>query len=444
MRSMRVIVVSALAAAMFMMGAVVLSADGGRSQPDRRGLSGPPQLTESQAVNAGDVDATIARLQERIRTGGAGGLDLARLGGAYLQKARATADPVFYALAERALRKSLSLEASNLPALLWMGELALSRHDFSEALTWGRRARAIDAFSSNALGVIGDALTGLGRYRTGFRAYQRMVDTKPNLSSFARVSYARELSGDIPGAIEAMRRAVVAGALIPENQAWTSNQLGDLLFGSGRIDAAEAQYRAALKRAPDFTRALAGLGRVDAARGRIAAAINKLERVVRRFPLPLYVMTLGDLYEIAGRSSDAQRQYELVVAQNRLFASNGVLPDVEMTVFFADQGRAPRKALALGRTQYGDRKSVQVADAFAWALYRNGDVSRAEQVMKRALRLGTRDAMMHYHAAMIARALGQRRAAIRHMSLALDINPDFSILYSDRAVRVLEELTESS
>jgi tetratricopeptide (TPR) repeat protein len=444
MKSRRIIAVAASAVAMFTAGAVLLAAEGSRSEVSREPSAGPPLLTQSEAVSPSDIDATVAALQDRVRTGEASALDLARLGAAHLQKARTTANPRFYALAAQALRKSLTSEPSNVSALLGMGELALARHDFSDALEWGRRAHAVDKYSSTAWGVIGDAQVGLGRYSPGFNAYQRMVNLLPNLSSFARVSYARELTGDIPGAIDAMRRAARSGALIAENRAWTATQLGDLYLGTGQLEEAQRHYRAARRAAPDFTPALAGLGRVQAAHGRTRAAIDTYKRVVARLPLPQYVMTLGDLYDIAGRPVDSAHQYELVVAQQELFDANGVLPDVEMTLFFADQGGDPTTALALGQKQYRARKSVQVADALAWSLYRNGRFSEAHRVMARALRLGTRDATIHYHAGMIATVVGMRNRAVRHLSSALEINPHFSILYADSARRTLVRLEKTS
>ncbi|HET7771325.1 MAG TPA: hypothetical protein VFN74_21320, partial [Chloroflexota bacterium] len=55
----------------------------------------------------------------------------ANLGSLYLQKARETGDPAFYASAEQALRKSLELDASNPLAAVTMGGLHLARHEFA-------------------------------------------------------------------------------------------------------------------------------------------------------------------------------------------------------------------------------------------------------------------------------------------------------------------------
>ena len=59
--------------------------------------------------------------------------------------------------------------------------------------------------------MIADAQIELGRYGAAARTLQRMVDLKPELASYARVSYFRELHGDLAGALQAMRLAVSAG-----------------------------------------------------------------------------------------------------------------------------------------------------------------------------------------------------------------------------------------
>ncbi len=64
-----------------------------------------------------------------------------------------------------------------------------------------------------------------------------MVDTLPGVASYARVSYARELMGDVPGAIKAMEAARdIAGT--PADSAWAGYQLGELYFNQGNLDDA--------------------------------------------------------------------------------------------------------------------------------------------------------------------------------------------------------------
>ena len=113
------------------------------------------------------------------------------LGLAYQQRARETGDPTYYTKSGEALRRALELAPHDLIATSGLGSLALSRHRFREALALGRRAQAISPTTARNYGVIGDALVELGRYRDGFRAFDTMASTKPDVSSYARIAHAR-------------------------------------------------------------------------------------------------------------------------------------------------------------------------------------------------------------------------------------------------------------
>src|SRR5207247_829841 len=106
----------------------------------------------------------------------------------------------------------------------------------------------------------------LGRYEEAFDTFQKAVDLKPQLSTYARASYAWELRGNVRNALAAMRLAFQAAAT-GADAAWASNQLGDLSFNSGRVDKAEDWYRGAIVRDPGFIPPYAGLAKVEAARG---------------------------------------------------------------------------------------------------------------------------------------------------------------------------------
>ena len=397
-------------------------------------------LDDTLVVNTSSLWSTIAGLQARLEAIPTDWQSYASLGLAYVQQARVTADPSYYPRAEAALRRSLSMHArDNYPAFMGLGALALARHDFAGGLSWGRRARAINPYNGNIRGVIGDSLIELGRYREAFGELQSMVDLKPDLASYARVSYARELQGDQAGAISAMKLSMEsAGSL--QDQAWASNQVGDLYFNSGDLSRAERAYRRARAADPGFIAPIAGLGRVAAAKGRIEEAIAAFRRVVTRYPLPEYVVFLGDLYARSDRGNLARRQYSLVRAQEALLRANGVNVDLEIALFNSDHGVRTAEGLAAARSEWARRKSVHVADALAWALYANGSYREALRYANQALRLGTRNALFHFHRGMIQRALHRPAPAREDLRRALDINPQFSILWSARAARILASL----
>ena len=434
----RAAAVTAMAVALLVAGAAVfVRGTGVAVDPAARRTSSSALLLPT--ANAGSLDGEIASLQQRLREIPDDWRGFAQLGLAYVAQARVTADPSWYPKAEGVLRRSLRLHPDeNVDGALGIGALDLARHDFATALREGRRASELDPYSADAYGVIGDALLELGRYDRAFEAFQTMVDTRPDLASYARVGYARELVGDVSGAGRAMRMAFDAAGT-PSDSAWTAYQLGELAFGSGDVGSARAWYTRGLALDPAYVPNLAGLAKVAWARGDDELAIARFTEVVARYPSAEFVVALADLYRASGQPALADRQEAVVAAMHDLATANGVNVDLELALFDADHGD-PEGALAAARAEWARRQSVHVADAYAWALYANGRYQRASTFAERALALGTRSALFLFHAGMIRLELGDEVGARRYLSDAVATNPNFSILHADDAARVLARL----
>jgi tetratricopeptide (TPR) repeat protein len=409
-----------------------------------RSSNSPPTVGAGDASSfagaaGSSTDAQIRALQSALATEPKNPNGLASLGNAYLQKARETADSSFYSRAEVAFERALNQDPRNAGALTGMGSLALSRHDFRGGLRYGERALAAAPGVARIYGVIVDAQVELGRYADAERSLQRMVDLKPGLSSYARVSYFRELHGDLNGAVQAMRLAVSAGGGAPENVAYVQTLLGTLLFDRGELAPAEHAYRTALASFPRYAPATAGLARVDAARGNLGSTIRRYRAVVARVPLPEYVIALGEAELAADRTSAARSDLDLVRVEEGLLARNGVNTDVDLALFEANHGD-PAKGVALARRAWAAAPSVRSADALGWALTRAGRADDGLAWAKRALRLGSKDPMFLYHAGISARAAGRDDVARTYLERSLALNPRFSPLYAPRAKRALAQL----
>jgi len=361
---------------------------------------------------AASTDADVRRLQAELRAAPDDPRRQVALAGGYLQEARETGDPGFYSRAERLLRAAGPRAPG---AAVGLGTLALARHDFAGALTLARRAG--DGLAVQP--VLVDALVELGRYGAAERALQRMVDLKPNLAAYARVSYLRELHGDLDGAVEAMRLAVSAGAAAPEAVASVQVLLGNLELARGRPGAAARAYGAARAAAPGHVPALAGQARLAATRGDLAAAVAAWRTIVGRLPLPEYAIALGEAELAAGRGAEARRDLALVPAQARLMAAAGVNADVELAIFEADHG-SPARAVRLARGAWAAAPSVRSADAVGWALSRAGRAEEGLAWARRALRLGSRDPLFLAHAGLTAAAAGRPALARRRLRSALE------------------------
>ncbi len=428
-----------LAVAIFLAGALGPGWSHGPRDQDRGSASvavDGPILGPAPAD--GSLEATIASLESRLDSAPDDWEASTALGIAYVQQVRNTSDPSTYPLAEAALARSLEVRPTGSPEVfLGIGTLAAERHDFARALRWGRRAARIAPFDADVYGLLGDAQLELGRYRAAFRTFQRMVDTRPDVASYGRVSYVFELRGNARGAIAAMRAAYDVAAHRVDT-AWAAAHIANLHFDAGRIPQAREWFRRARAADPGSTEAAFGLALVAWASGDLEEAIAVHERLATRSPAPDHLAGLADLYAAAGDHDAAAAQDKLVRAAARSYHANGVDTDLEMSLFEADRavdrsdrsGYSARAALRAAHAEWSRRKSVHVADAFAWALYANGHYRRAAALSLEALSLGTRDALFLFHAGMIRLRLGDADGAKSFLQEAFDANPYFSVRWS--------------
>jgi tetratricopeptide (TPR) repeat protein len=407
----------ALAAGVAFLVAIAVLSPGGSDPAPAPASSG--ESLGSVRPSSADTPAEIRRLQAAVRRSPAAAAPRVALAGEYLQRVRETGDAAFYSRAETLLRGVVARDPRNADALVGLGGLALSRHDFRGGLRLARRSDAGLA----ALPVTVDALVELGRYGEARRALQRLADLKPNLSTYARVSYLRELHGNLEGAASALALASAAGGPARENAAAIDVLHGDLALVRGRPAEARAAYSRALAAAPRYAPAEAGRARlaafeadgggrsVAAPRRGLAIAIRRWRGLVTRLPLPEYAIGLGEAELAAGRVRAAREDFALVRVQQRLLARAGVNTDVELAVFESDHGSAAR-GLRLARRAWAAAASVRSADALGWALTRSGRPDEGLRWARRARRLGSADPLFAFHAGMSARG-GERRRRLR-------------------------------
>ncbi|MBC7876403.1 MAG: tetratricopeptide repeat protein [Anaerolineales bacterium] len=395
---------------------------------------------DSAVRTSASTDSQIQTLQDKLQTNPEDWQAYSQLGLAYLQKARETGDPTYYQMTEEALDKALTLQPDDYASMSARGALALARHDFLVGLEWGERAREINPDRPYAYGVIADSQIELGLYSEAAETLQAMVDLRPDMSSYSRISYIRELHGDTEGALEMMQLAVDSGIPNAENTAWVRTQLATLYFNTGDLDQAEDEYQHTLQDRPGYVYAIAGLGRVRAAQGDTKEAVKLLNQAIETMPLPEFAITLGDLYQATGQQESADQQYKLVSAIEKLHRANGVDMDMEIALFNADHDQNLNETLALARKAYENRPSIHAADVLAWALYKTGNYEEAQEYSKESLRLDTQDALKLFHAGMIALQLGDQQQAREYLEQALLINPHFSILYADEVRETLQAL----
>ena len=363
------------------------------------------------------------------------------LGFALAQRVRETADPSLYAPAMDAFDAALRIQPDDALSLVGIAGIQLGKHQFADALVTARRSIAVSPSLVAAHAAEVDALVELGRYDDADRAAGEMLALSADLTTLARISYLAELRGRLPAALAAMRQAVASPGLAPENTAYVDALLGNLLVYTGDDSGAAGAYRRALSLVPDHAPSLAGQGRLAIGAGRLDDAIALFERAAAVVPLPEYVIALGDAQSAAGHADDATKSYELAKAEIRLFQSAGVVVDVDLALLEADHGD-PKAALGYAMAAVRETPTVRAADAVAWALHRLGRDREALVRVKEALRLGSVDPILRYHAGAIEAALGDAAAARRDLSMALSTDPGFSATGAAEARRLLDGLPD--
>jgi tetratricopeptide (TPR) repeat protein len=326
------------------------------------------------------------------------------LAGAYVQKTRETTDYSYLDRAVSVLDNVLGVDGSNYEAQRLLTVTRLERHLFAQAAESSRRLLAINPADPWNWGTLGDALIEIGDYDAAADAYQKMVRLRPDLASYNRAAHYRFLVGDVPGAIEIMKKAIEAGSSSAENVAWCMVDLGGVYFKTGQFPLAKQSFSEALRTFKNYHPAYAGLAKVLAETGDLKGAIENYRRAQEITPLPDYAAALYELYQKTGQNAQAAQQIELLETIDRLARANGERANRNLVFAFADHDLKLDRALELALGELEFRKDIYSYDALAWALYKNHRYAEAQLYMEKALRLNTPEPTFRLHAEAIQQA----------------------------------------
>jgi len=345
-----------------------------------------------------DLDARIRDMESRLAANPDDNGAAVLLADALLRQTRVTGNPGLAIKAERVLTRVLNDEPGSYDANRMLAALYLSQHRFREALAVGEKNRDARPADPINYGVIGDAHLELGEYDEAFAAFDTMMQTRPSAAAYARVAYARELQGNLAGAIESMTLAADATSPTdPEGLAWTRAQLGDLYFQLGKLHEAKVAYASASQAFPGHPFAVTGYAKVIASEGDRGGALELLRGAAAKSPTPDLFARMGDLLEQLGRHEEAERQYGLAEAAWRTEAPE----PKNLARFLADHDRKIDEAVAIAEKAAAERRDIFTEDALAWAYFKAGRLADARTAMAQALRTGTRDAGIRSHAQAI-------------------------------------------
>jgi tetratricopeptide (TPR) repeat protein len=321
---------------------------------------------------------------------------------ALTQRARETADPVFYQQADEAVRTSLAMAPDNFEALKVRAWALLGQHRFAEALALATALNTKVPDDLMIYGMLTDANIELGKYDDAERAAQWMLDLRPgNIPALTRTAYLRELFGDIDGALELMRAAL---GRMPyqetEDRAWVLTHVGHLeLIGQRPIEA-ERALEQALDLFPNYHYALGGLAEVRTAQKRYREAADLQQQRYTAAPHPENLFELAEAQARAGQAAAAP-SYAAFEAGARAEMNGEDNANRELVSYLVGAGRKPGDGLALAQREIARRGDVYTREAYAWALFKNGKRAEARKEIAAVLAVGVQHPRVLERAALI-------------------------------------------
>ncbi|RZL13265.1 MAG: tetratricopeptide repeat protein [Hymenobacter sp.] len=364
---------------------------------------------------------------------------------AYMQEGRVTGNHPYYdAAAMQLLQDVLKTDPQNFEALCCQASLSLTQHHFSQGLALAQQAQQLNPQSGYVYGLLTDANVELGRYEEAVKMADKMNQVRPDLAAYARVSYLREIYGDLPGAIQAMDMAVKAGYTGLEQTEWSRVALGHLHEVSGHLDQAAGYYQQALVLRPNYAYALAGLARVAAARHDYTTAINNLNQA--RATVKDYAFTdeLVDVYRLNNQPAEAAKMARESV--DMLAEAAQQANDDEQLGHYTDRELAYaylktndlEKALTHAKIEYARRPdNIDVNETLAWVHYKRGEYAEAQRYMQVARRTNSQNPVLLCRAGLILTKIGKVAEGQALISKALSTAPYLNAEVEDEGKKML-------
>ena len=364
----------------------------------------------------------------------------------YIQEGRATGDYTYYdEAAMHYIDEVLKAEPQNFEALMLKAVVQLSQHHFTEGLQTAQQAKDINPYNAYVYGLITDGNVETGNYKAAVESCDKMVSIRPDLRSYSRISYLREIHGDLPGAIEAMKEAVKAGYPGEEGTEWARIQLAHLYEAVGDAKAAEMHYTIALQERPGYVHAVAGLGNIAVANKDYAKALSLYRQADTLLSDYSFKEREAEVYLLTGQKEQAAALLDNIVKTLTTAAAEGESGaghhvDKELAYVYLLKGQAG-KAFDHAEAEYKRRpKNIDVSEAVAWALAADNDAVKALPYLTAALSTGSKSPALLCRAGIIYNKAGDKVKAKEYLTEGLKSNPCVDPLLLQESRNVLTSL----
>ena len=400
-----------------------------------------PQL-KTRAVNASlnsewlNAKQAIEGLLDKIRRHPNDLKAKTQLAMAYVQESRISGDHAYYDdAALKLIMQVLEKEPNNIDAMSVKATILLSQHHFADALIVAKDLTVKNPDAAFTYGLLCDAYVELGNYEEAVKAADRMNAIRPDLRSYSRISYLREIHGDYPGAKEAMELAVKSGVIGMEQTEWCRTQLGKLCEMTGDTEGAERHYQMALSARPDYAYALAGLGRLARQKGNYTEGVTYLENAIKNMKDPAFYEELSDIYVLQNQRVKAEDAAKIVI--ELLGGNHTDTTHQQSDTNMPQHGHYSAKELAEASLKIGDLShaidyatfeygirpdNIDINELMAWVYFKNGEYGKAVFNIEKALRTGSQKPTLLWKAGNIYLKNNQTEKGNALINKALQIN----------------------
>ncbi len=370
-------------------------------------------------------------LMAKLRKNPADNKSAIALANAYIIESRISGNISYYdKAAMKIVEGVLENDPDNIEGLMLKSLLQLSEHHFSDGLATAQHAVNINPNNSFVYGLLVDANVEMGYYDSAVAAADKMITARPDLRSYSRIAYLREINGDYTGATEAMQRAVNSGPPSQEATEWCRVQLGKLYESMGEKDKATYQYQLSLAARPDYANALAGLGRIAADDNNLDSAIYFFEKAAALSGDLGIKENLAIAYLAAGKKDKAKALNDAVINEMKKNATAsaadptiGHYSDKELAYAYL-QANDNDKALEHALAEYNRRpKNIDVNETMAWVYYKRKEFDKAVPYMNAAMVTKNRSPLFLCAGGLIYAKTGDTQKAKAMLSAALKHKP---------------------
>jgi tetratricopeptide (TPR) repeat protein len=284
----------------------------------------------------------------------------------FIHEARVTGEhghyyPAALTILDRALTQKKINTDQKFLALCNKSGVLLSLHQFVSAEKIALEALQLNPLNAQVYGALVDANVELGQYTAAVKYADQMVKMRPDLRSYSRVAYLREIHGDMKGSEKALMMAIDAGAIGSEDRSWAMHTLGEMYINNNEFEKAKTVFTAILEERPHFPFAMASLADIAVKQKDYLSAERQYKDAIKIIPEVGFYSQLAYLYKSQGRMEETNTLKSEILTMLEDDAKSGHVMNLEYASLYLDLFDNPLKASEYIQKEYNARpKNKQV------------------------------------------------------------------------------------